>query len=92
MILGWEDLLEKGKAAHSSILLENSLDCIVHWVTKSWTQLSNCHFHSHHRSLGKLKLKPHTIDTLPKRQTLRSAGKLVEKVESLDIAGKNGIW
>ena len=25
--------------------LENSMDCIVHGVTKSWTQLSNFHFH-----------------------------------------------
>ena len=32
--LGWEDLLEKGKATHSSItVLENSLDCVVHGVT-----------------------------------------------------------
>ena len=26
--------------------LENSMDCIVHGVTKSWTRLSNSHFHS----------------------------------------------
>ena len=25
--------------------LENSMDCIVHGVTKSWTQLSNFHFY-----------------------------------------------
>ena len=25
--------------------LENSMDCIVHGVTKKWTQLSNFHFH-----------------------------------------------
>ena len=25
--------------------LENSMDCIVHDVSKSWTQLSNFHFH-----------------------------------------------
>ena len=31
--LGWEDLLEKGKATHSSIL-ENSMDCIVHGIAK----------------------------------------------------------
>ena len=44
--LGWKDPLEKGKAylvQYSG--LENSLDCIVHGVAKSWTQLSN--FHSH---------------------------------------------
>ena len=34
--LGWEDPLEKGKATHSSIL-GNSLDSIIHGVTKSWT-------------------------------------------------------
>ena len=25
--------------------LENSMDCIVHGVTKSWIQLSDFHFH-----------------------------------------------
>ena len=25
--------------------LDNSMDCIVHRVAKSWTQLSNLHFH-----------------------------------------------
>ena len=42
--LGWEDLLEKGKAYPlQESGLENSLDCIVHGVTKSWTQLSSFH-------------------------------------------------
>ena len=27
--------------------LENSMDCIVHGVAKSWTRLSDFHFHSH---------------------------------------------
>ena len=47
--LGWEDSLEKGKADYSSILsgVENSMDCIVHGVAKSWTQLSDFHFHIH---------------------------------------------
>ena len=45
--LGWEDPLEKGKATHFSIL-ENSMDCIVHGVAKSWTRLSNVHFHFQH--------------------------------------------
>ena len=36
--LGWKDSVEKGKATHSSILgLENSMDCIVHGVSKSRT-------------------------------------------------------
>ena len=47
--LGWEDPLGKGKATHSSILawsgLENSMDRIVHGVTKSRTPLSAFHFH-----------------------------------------------
>ena len=45
--LGWEDPLEKGMATHSSIVacLENSMDCIVHGVAKSWTGLSDFHFH-----------------------------------------------
>ena len=28
--------------------LENSMECIVHGVSKSWTQLSDCHFTSAH--------------------------------------------
>ena len=27
----------EGKATYSSILVENSVDCIVHGITKSWT-------------------------------------------------------
>ena len=43
--LGWKDLLEKGKATHSSILASrNSMDCIDHGATKSWTRLSDFHF------------------------------------------------
>ena len=42
--LGWEDPVEKEKATHSRGL-ENSGDCTVHVVTKSWTGLSDFHFH-----------------------------------------------
>ena len=43
--LGWEDPPQKGIATHCRYTgLENSLDCIVHGVTKSWTRLSNFHF------------------------------------------------
>ena len=42
--LGWEDPLEKGKATHSNSGLENSMDCMVHGVTKSQTRLSDFHF------------------------------------------------
>ena len=37
--------LEKGKDTHFQYSgLENSVDCIVHGVAKSWTRLSNFHF------------------------------------------------
>ena len=39
--LGREDPLEKELATHSSILAWN---CIVHGISKSWTQLSDFHF------------------------------------------------
>ena len=46
--LGWEVALEKGKATHSSILAwRNSMDCIVHRVSKSRTLLRDSHFISH---------------------------------------------
>ena len=44
--LGWEDSHGEGKVYplwYSG--LENSIDCIVHGVAKSWTQLSDFHFH-----------------------------------------------
>ena len=44
--LGWEDLLEKGKAAHSSILAWRIPWTLDHnRVSKSWTWLRNLHFH-----------------------------------------------
>ena len=43
--LGWEDSLEKGKAAHSSILAWRiPWTVIVHGVTKSLTRPSDFHF------------------------------------------------
>ena len=42
--MGWEDLMEKGKATHSSILAWRMKHCIVHGVAKSQTQLSDLHF------------------------------------------------
>ena len=41
--LGWEDPLEKGKATLQYSGLKNSMDSIVHGVTKSRTQLSDFH-------------------------------------------------
>ena len=45
--LGWEDLLEKGKTTHSSILAWRIPWTTVYGVAKSWTRLSNFHFHFH---------------------------------------------
>ena len=43
--LGWEDPLEKGMATPLQYSgLENSMDCIVHGVAKSPTQLRDFHF------------------------------------------------
>ena len=43
--LGWEGCLEKGKGYPFQYSgLENSMDCIVHGVAKSWTWLSDLHF------------------------------------------------
>ena len=44
--LGWEDSPGEGKGYPLQYSgLENSMDCIVHGVTKSRTRLSNFHFH-----------------------------------------------
>ena len=43
--LGWEDPLAEGKGYPlQDSGLENSMNCIVHGVAKSWTRLSNFHF------------------------------------------------
>ena len=47
--LGWEDPLEKVNSyplQHSG--LQNSMDCLVHGVSNSRTQLSDFHFHYGH--------------------------------------------
>ena len=44
--LVWEDPLEKEKAYPPQYSgLENSMDCIVHGVSTSWTWLRDFHFH-----------------------------------------------
>ena len=44
--LGWEDPLQRGKANPLQYSgPENSMDCVVHGVTKSQTLLSDFHFH-----------------------------------------------
>ena len=58
--LGWEDPLEKEKATHSSILAWRIPWTTVHWVAKSWTGLSNFHFHFQlcSRALPDPEIKP----------------------------------
>ena len=52
LIPGLGRSLEKGKAYPLQYSgLQNSMDCIVHGVTKSRTQLSNFHFHVQGMSL-----------------------------------------
>ena len=58
--LGWEDPLEKGDLPLSPgkgyplqyYGLENSVDCIVHGVSKSWTRLSDFHHSLSWRHVG----------------------------------------
>ena len=46
--LGWEDLLEKGKAMHSSVVAWTIPWTTVHGVAKSQTWLSDFHFPTEH--------------------------------------------
>ena len=47
--LGWEDPLEKGKAAQCSILGWR-IPRTIHGLTNSWTWLRNFHFHFYHHT------------------------------------------
>ena len=58
--LGWEDPLEKRKATHSSILAWR-IPWTVHGVAKSWTWLSNFHFHFSLSTCVPLLLLPGSI-------------------------------
>ena len=42
--LDWANPMDEGKATHSRTGLENSMDCIVHGVTKSQTRLNDFYF------------------------------------------------
>ena len=53
--LGWVDPLEKGKATHSKSGLENSMDCIVHGVTKSQTWRSDFPFQTNKSEIQNTK-------------------------------------
>ena len=54
--LGWDDPLEKGKATTPVFWLENSMDYMVQGVAKSWTWLSDFHFHEGLSYEGKVDL------------------------------------
>ena len=61
--LGWKEPLEKGKAGYplQDSDLENSMDCIVHGIAKSQTQLSDFHFHYWLKLSHRPKLKERGI-------------------------------
>ena len=73
--LGWEDSPGEGNGyllQYSD--LENSVDCIVHGVTKSWTQLSKFHFHF-------LSKKYHVLeDELYGLHTSAGCGKILKNI------------
>ena len=57
--LGWEDPPGEGKGYPFQYSgLENSMDCIVHGVAKSQTQLSDFHFHPGEWGRGRQDLAP----------------------------------
>ena len=45
--------------------LENSMDCVVHGVAKSWTQLSDFHVHVHVALKDQFRINGLPILTLP---------------------------
>ena len=47
--------------------LENSMDCIVHGVPKSWTWLGNFHFHNIYESVKSAIIKYHRLSGLNNR-------------------------
>ena len=71
--LGWDDPLEKGKATNSSIFaLENSVDCILHRVAKTRTQLSNFHFDFFHFLTWLLSLKSQETESESQLKTAQN--------------------
>ena len=55
--LGWEYLLEKGKAIHSSILAWRIPWTVLSIGSQSWTRLSDFHFHFGRQSVSGKKKK-----------------------------------
>ena len=60
--LGWEDPLEGNSYVLQDSGLENSMDCIIHGVTKNQTWLSDFHFHNSMSWVLKIKFSiPHAL-------------------------------
>ena len=82
--LGWEHPLEKGKEyllQYSG--LENSMDSIVHGVTKSWTQLSDFHFNTEQNKENKTSETGASKNKISKNINVKS--------EPLQLQKKN-VW
>ena len=59
--LRWEDAPGEGKGYQLQYSdLENSMDCIVHGVTKSRTRLSKLHFHFNTEKALSVRERPHS--------------------------------
>ena len=75
-ISGWEDPLEEGMATHSSILAwripmdKGAWWAIIHGVTKSWTRLSDFHFHFTFNFSSGASLVAQSIKNLPAMQEI----------------------
>ena len=53
--LGWGDSPGEGKGYPLQYSgLEDSMDCVIHWIAKSQTQMSNFHFNSFKKKSFKL--------------------------------------
>ena len=82
--LGWEDSTGEGNCYPLQYSgLENSMDCIVHRVTKSQTRLSNFHFHFsslNDRLHRIISFRPHTYPTTRlKKERKKEKKSLLEK-------------
>ena len=86
--LGWDNPLAKREGYTLQCSgLENSMDCIVHGVTKSRTRLSNFHFHNKGKkteALRPFKLHSHSNDH-PVNCSLHFAVQLLSHIQLFAI-------
>ena len=76
-IPGWEDSPGEGKGyllQYSG--LENSIDCVVHGVAKSQTQLSDFHFQSGYTQNSEKAMAPHSSTLAWKIPWMEEPGRL----------------